>query len=185
VDVIKLTPASWGWTGIIPGFGLLAEEGGVLAKRATDLTTPEEEKAHLSSEAKKWSVLNEPAVHIWKLHFDEESGTGYTYFDEPVEGESDSGLKRIKIPLKPFCGEMGVAPAKPGAHSTIPPYKTGGNVDTKWLSMGSRLYLPVEVEGALFSCGDGHAVQGDGGELNSASYFPSVFFIWRLRSDFV
>lgn len=58
---------------------------------------------------------------------------------------------------------MGVAPGEPGAHSTIPPYSTGGNLDTKHLSKGATLYLPVAVDGALFSIGDGHAAQGDGG----------------------
>ena len=61
--------------------------------------------------------------------------------------------KGIKIPLKPFAGEMGVAPGKTGAHSTIPPYATGGNIDTRHITAGSTLYLPIEVEGALFSIG--------------------------------
>ncbi len=68
----------------------------------------------------------------------------------------------IAVPLEPFLGVMGVAPAEPGAHSTMPPRRNGGNVDTKQLTAGARLYLPVLVEGALFSCGDGHAAQGDG-----------------------
>ncbi|KAK7002475.1 DNA mismatch repair protein MutL [Favolaschia claudopus] len=91
----------------------------------------------------------EPALKIWELNTDEM----VTYFDEE---------KKIRIPLRPFAGEMGVAPGKMGAFSTIPPYATGGNIDTKHLSAGATLYLPVEVEGALFSIGDGHAVQGDG-----------------------
>ncbi len=66
----------------------------------------------------------------------------------------------IAVPLEPFLGVMGVALAEPGAHSTMPPRRNGGNVDTKQLTVGSRLYLPVLVEGALFSCGDGHAAQG-------------------------
>lgn len=68
----------------------------------------------------------------------------------------------IAVPLEPFLGVMGVAPAEAGAHSTIPPGRHGGNVDTKQLTAGTTLYLPVLVEGALFSCGDGHAAQGDG-----------------------
>jgi acetamidase/formamidase len=47
-------------------------------------------------------------------------------------------------------------------HSTIPPRVTGGNIDCKELGVGSTLYLPIAVEGGLFSTGDGHAVQGDG-----------------------
>lgn len=68
----------------------------------------------------------------------------------------------IRVPLEPFLGVMGVALAEPGEHSTLPPRRNGGNIDTRQLTAGTRLYLPVLVEGALFSCGDGHAAQGDG-----------------------
>ncbi|MEE8145272.1 MAG: acetamidase/formamidase family protein [Kiloniellales bacterium] len=67
-----------------------------------------------------------------------------------------------KVPLKPFCGTIGVAPAEPGPHSIVPPRRVGGNMDIRDLSAGSQLYLPVEVPGALFSVGDTHAAQGDG-----------------------
>lgn len=70
--------------------------------------------------------------------------------------------ERIRIPIDPFCGVMGVAPAAPGEHPTLPPRRVGGNIDIKQLVAGSTLYLPVEVEGALFSTGDAHAAQGDG-----------------------
>jgi len=69
---------------------------------------------------------------------------------------------RIRLPLGPFCGVMGVALAEPGEHGTLPPRRTGGNIDIRQLVAGSSLYLPVEVEGALFSAGDAHAAQGDG-----------------------
>jgi len=68
----------------------------------------------------------------------------------------------VHVPLAPFLGVMGVALAEPGEHSTIPPRAAGGNMDIKQLTKGSTLYLPVAVPGALFSCGDGHAAQGDG-----------------------
>jgi acetamidase/formamidase len=68
----------------------------------------------------------------------------------------------VRVPLRPFLGIMGVAPADPGAHSTIPPRAVGGNIDIARLTAGTTLYLPVQVEGALFSCGDGHAAQGRG-----------------------
>jgi len=65
--------------------------------------------------------------------------------------------------LAPFLGVMGVAPAEPGEHSTIPPRAgTGGNIDCRELVAGSTLYLPVEVPDALLYLGDGHAAQGDG-----------------------
>ncbi|MFN8234462.1 MAG: acetamidase/formamidase family protein, partial [Actinomycetota bacterium] len=68
----------------------------------------------------------------------------------------------VRIPIEPFCGVMGVAFAEPGAHLTMPPRRTGGNIDTRHLIEGSALYLPVDVPGALFSIGDGHLGQGDG-----------------------
>lgn len=67
-----------------------------------------------------------------------------------------------QLRLRPFLGIIGVAPAAPGIHSTMPPRTTGGNLDCKELVAGSTLYLPIEVSGALLSFGDGHAVQGDG-----------------------
>lgn len=67
-----------------------------------------------------------------------------------------------RVPLKPFTGEIGVAPAAPGNHSVVPPRRVGGNLDIRDLTTGTVLYLPVEVKGALFSVGDTHAAQGDG-----------------------
>src|SRR5216684_6531061 len=66
------------------------------------------------------------------------------------------------LALQPFLGVMGMPPAEPGVHSTIPPRFCGGNIDCKELVAGSTLYLPISVAGALFSVGDGHAAQGDG-----------------------
>lgn len=69
----------------------------------------------------------------------------------------------FRVALAPFLGVIGVAPAEPGEHSTIPPRAaSGGNVDCRDLVAGSTLYLPVQVPGALLSLGDGHAAQGDG-----------------------
>jgi acetamidase/formamidase len=67
-----------------------------------------------------------------------------------------------KVPLKPFTGTIGVAPAEAGLHSIVPPRRVGGNMDVRDLCAGTELYLPVEVAGALFSVGDTHAAQGDG-----------------------
>jgi acetamidase/formamidase len=67
------------------------------------------------------------------------------------------------IPLRPFFGILAVAPrAEYGTVSSIEPREYGGNMDNKELVPGSSLFLPVFVPGANFSCGDGHAVQGDG-----------------------
>ncbi len=69
----------------------------------------------------------------------------------------------LELSLKPFFGVMGVAPpASWGTLSTLPPRRNGGNLDNKELVAGTTLYLPIYVDGALFSVGDGHALQGDG-----------------------
>jgi acetamidase/formamidase len=80
-------------------------------------------------------------------------------------------LPGIRIPLAPFCGVLGVAPAGE-ARSTIPPTELGGNMDTRHLTEGARLWLPVAVPGALFSLGDGHAAQGDGEVCGTAIETP-------------
>ena len=87
----------------------------------------------------------EPAYHFWVL-----------------DGDVGHFVDGIEVPLDPFPGIVGVAPAAPGEHSTIPPRRVGGNLDVKHLTAGSTVHLPVEVEGALFSTGDCHAAQGDG-----------------------
>jgi len=66
------------------------------------------------------------------------------------------------VPLRPFCGVMGVAPAQDGEFRTRPPGNFGGNMDVRELCSGAKLYLPVLNVGALFSAGDVHAAQGDG-----------------------
>ncbi len=69
----------------------------------------------------------------------------------------------LELPLKPFFGIMAVAPpAAWGAVASPPPRRNGGNMDNKELVAGAILYLPIHVDGALFSVGDGHGVQGDG-----------------------
>jgi acetamidase/formamidase len=69
----------------------------------------------------------------------------------------------LELPLAPFFGVMAVAPPAPwGSVSTLPPRRNGGNLDNKELVAGTTLYLPIHVDGALFSVGDGHGVQGDG-----------------------
>ena len=81
-------------------------------------------------------------------------------------------LPGVHIPLAPFCGELGVAPPNEGAHSTIPPDVFGGNMDTRHLTAGTKLYLPVFAPGGRFSVGDGHAAQGDGEVCGTAIETP-------------
>src|SRR5207248_10836395 len=116
VDVLEVQPDTFGWTAILPGFGLLPED------------------------------FTEPYLRTWDLS----------------DGNTARLGERFRIPLAPFCGVMGVALAEPGEHPTMPPRRTGGNMDIKQLVSGSTLYLPVEVDGAVFSVGDAHAAQGDG-----------------------
>src|SRR5689334_23216144 len=72
-------------------------------------------------------------------------------------------LPGIVIPLRPFFGSMGVAPAREvGRVSSNPPSTHAGNLDNKELVAGTTLFIPVHVKGALFEVGDGHAAQGDG-----------------------
>ena len=87
---------------------------------------------------------------------------------------------KIKIPLKPFPGIMGVAPDTEEMLSTIPPRANGGNMDDPSLVEGTTVYFPVFVKGALFSIGDGHAVQGYGEVCGSAIEAPMTF-TYRLR----
>lgn len=77
-----------------------------------------------------------------------------------------------RVPLKPFPGTIGLAPAAAGHHSIMPPRRVGGNLDMRDISVGAELLLPVEVDGAIFSIGDGHAAQGDGEVCGSAIETP-------------
>ena len=77
-----------------------------------------------------------------------------------------------KVPLKPFTGTIGLALKEPGLHSIVPPRRVGGNMDVRDISQGTELFLPVEVQGALFSVGDTHAAQGDGEVCGTAIESP-------------
>jgi acetamidase/formamidase len=92
--------------------------------------------------------FKDPALHVWS-------------YDAAAMAPALYGPGG-RVPLKPFAGTIGVAPAEPGTHSVVPPRRVGGNMDIRDLTSGVTLYLPVEVEGALFSIGDTHAAQGDG-----------------------
>ncbi len=115
VEVLKYEHKGWGWSGLIPDFGLLADE------------------------------FPDAYLKIWRLSGD---------WAELKPG--------VRVPLQPFCGEMGVAPREPGPISPMFPKEHGGNLDNRGLVAGATVYLPVWVKGALFCCGDCHAAQGDG-----------------------
>src|SRR3984893_5854937 len=89
-------------------------------------------------------------------------------FSEPylfhwqLDDVATRSLAPAVVPLRPFCGVMGVAPAEDGEFRTRPPGIFGGNMDVRDLCAGATLYLPVLNRGALFSAGDAHAAPGDG-----------------------
>jgi len=129
VDIIDLRPGAWGWTGMIPGLGLLAAD------------------------------FPDPYIR---------------YFD--LGDRKTAELRKdIQIPLAPFCGTMGVATDDPGPVDVLPPTKGAGNVDTRHLTAGTKLYLPVYVPGALFSAGDCHGAQGDGEVCVTGIECPMTF----------
>jgi acetamidase/formamidase len=127
VEIRSMRPRDWGWTAIIPGFGLLAEE------------------------------FPEPWLRISQV----DAQSGVVRFSDDVS-----------LAYEPFPGTIGLAPPEPGAHSVVPPSRWGGNLDIKHLRVGTRLYLPVGVEGALFSVGDTHAAMGDGEVCGTAVESP-------------
>ncbi len=140
VTVLGLTPSGWGWTALIPGFGLLADQ------------------------------FPEPALTLWR--YDAASLAPAAY--------GPGG----RVPLKPFCGTIGLAPGEAGTHSIVPPRRVGGNMDIRDLAAGTVLHLPVEVAGALFSVGDTHAAQGDGEVCGTAIESPmEVALRFKLVKD--
>jgi acetamidase/formamidase len=102
--------------------------------------------------------LTEAALHLWR-------------YDPHTLAPALFG-RWGKVPLKPFTGTIGVAPAAPGLHSIVPPRRVGGNMDVRDIALGTELFLPVEVAGALFSVGDTHAAQGDGEVCGTAIESP-------------
>ncbi len=96
-----------------------------------------------------------------------------------LSGERAPYVGDISVPIEPMVGIVGCTPAAPGIHSSIPPLRTGGNLDVKHVGIGTTLYLPVEVEGALVGLGDPHAAQGDG-EVGGSGIETSMAITARL-----
>jgi acetamidase/formamidase len=116
IEILALTPGSWGWTAFMPGLGLLPED------------------------------FPQPFVKTFDLR----------------NGRNVDVCPQVTVPLAPFLGTMGTQPDTPPSAPSFPPHKGGGNIDTRHLTAGSILWLPVWCAGALFSCGDPHGAQGDG-----------------------
>jgi acetamidase/formamidase len=92
-------------------------------------------------------------------------GTNGTRLLWSLDADNAIGTNQLGLStaLKPFLGVVGLTPAEPGEHSTVPPRAAGGgNIDCRELVAGSTLYLPVTVPGSHLYLGDGHAAQGDG-----------------------
>jgi acetamidase/formamidase len=102
-------------------------------------------------------------------------GENYGGPDHHLHWELADGLGHAAgraVHLAPFLGVLGMPPVEPGVHSTTPPRPCGGNIDCKELVAGTTLFLPIPVDGALFSAGDGHAAQGDGEVATTAIECP-------------
>ena len=108
-------------------------------------------------------------VADWGITFGDGEGMLWSLDTEAGTGTSPAGAR---VALAPFLGVLGMPPPEPGVHSTIPPRRSGGNIDCKELVAGATLYLPIPVDGALFSAGDGHARQGDGEVSGTAIECP-------------
>ena len=106
-------------------------------------------------------------TRLWWL-LDADAGTG-----------TDEGGHTVD--LRPFLGVMGMPPPESGVHATGPPRVHGGNLDCTELGVGATLFLPIPVDGARFSAGDGHARQGDGEVCGTAIECPMERV--RLRLD--
>lgn len=135
VTLHRIEAGDWGWTGIFPGFGYLADQ------------------------------FTEPYLKTF-----------------PIDNTSETIAfnDKIKLPLKPFPGVMGVAPPTDSLLSTIPPRANGGNMDDPHLVEGTTVYFPVFVEGGLFSIGDTHATQGLG-EVSGTAIEAPMRIIYEIK----
>jgi acetamidase/formamidase len=111
-------------------------------------------------------------------------GPGHHLHWELGDGVGRAAGRTVR--LAPFLGVLGMPPAETGIHSTTPPRPCGGNIDCKELVAGATLYLPIPIDGALFSAGDGHAAQGDGEVSGTAIECPvEAQLTLDLRDDLV
>jgi acetamidase/formamidase len=97
----------------------------------------------------------------------------------PGSVDREAALADVVVPMRPHFGTMGVAPAAPGRHSSVPPGDHGGNIDNWRIGAGGRMLYPVQVPGALLSVGDPHVSQGDG-EVSGTALEASLDGVLRL-----
>jgi acetamidase/formamidase len=105
----------------------------------------------------------------WGVTFGHSTKVLWQYDAARAEWVDDHGSH---VAAAPFLGVLGMPPDEPGRHSTAPPRACGGNIDCRELVPGTTLYLPIPVDGALFSAGDGHGAQGDGEVSGTAIECP-------------
>ena len=149
-----------------------AEPGDTLAVKILDLQVDGDTGVGVYSPGfgaltgSKYTPVLEPSLkeRIWFYHIDHASNTA-------TFKAQDSDFS-VKIPMHPFFGCIGVAPANGEARSSIVPAEFGGNMDSPEASVGNTVYFPVNVKGGLFYIGDGHAAMGDGEVAGSAVEVP-------------
>jgi acetamidase/formamidase len=164
VEILDVSPlVDFGYTTISPALGIF----GSLRPEALAPFAPYLEASQLSdpspgrvpSAIPEDQPFNGGAAFVELFHFERGQNTGYATFVA-----SESG-RTARIPITPFMGILGNAPLRRGMYRSFPPSVSGGNggnSDVRQFVTGTRLQLPVYVEGAKFSAGDGHMAQGDG-----------------------
>ncbi|MCW2526709.1 MAG: hypothetical protein JWM76_1569 [Pseudonocardiales bacterium] len=164
VEILDVSPlVDFGYVTISPALGLF----GTLRPEPLAAFAPYTEASQLSDPnpgrvpqaIPEDQPYNSGAPSVALFRFERGQNTGFATFVGP-----DSG-RQARIPITPFMGILGNAPLRRGMYRTFPPSVSGGNggnTDVRQLVKGTRLQLPVYVEGARFSAGDGHMAQGDG-----------------------
>ena len=145
-----------------------AEPGDTLALHVVDLVPARDWGASTTipffgalTGTDRTELLQEPLPELtWIYQLDRDRGT--------VLFEAHRSDFRVELPIAPILGTVGVAPAGREVRSSLVPDKFGGNMDTPEMRAGTTVYLGVNVEGALFSVGDGHYRQGEGESCGTA-----------------
>ncbi len=126
-----------------------------------------------------WTVFR-PSEDEFGLLYEEFDHWGLHYWH--LNDEVGEFVDGIKVPLDPFPGTIGLAPKDDSIRELGPPHNAGGNIDTKHLTAGTTLFLPVKVPGGFLSIGDGHAAQGDGEICGGAIETPMTIDV-RISVD--
>lgn len=165
VEILSARPRlPWG-TNIAGNWGLLHDD--FAKERITVYALDEASGTARASFAYDWTAT--------ELYVAE--GPGIVVPPDPAARQP--ALEGVVVPLRPHFGTMGVAPAAPGRHSSIPPGDHGGNIDNWRIGAGGTMYYPVQVAGGLLSVGDPHVSQGDG-EVSGTALEASLTGLLRI-----